>query len=55
MREAAKTLGIDLKKPKIAVQGFGNAGMYAYTLSKKLYGSNVVALHNYTNKICFLK
>jgi len=44
MREAAKTLGIDLKKAKIAVQGFGNAGMYAYTLSKKLYGSNVVAI-----------
>ena len=44
MREAAKTLGIDLKKAKIAVQGFGNAGMYASTLSKKLYGSNVVAI-----------
>ncbi|EQD63440.1 NAD-specific glutamate dehydrogenase [mine drainage metagenome] len=44
MREAAKKLGIDLKKAKIAVQGFGNAGMYAYTLSKKLFGANVVAI-----------
>ncbi|MGC8710460.1 MAG: Glu/Leu/Phe/Val family dehydrogenase [Candidatus Micrarchaeia archaeon] len=44
MREVAKSLGIDLKKAKIAVQGFGNAGMYAYTLSKKLFGSNVVAI-----------
>ena len=44
MREAAKVLGIDLKKAKIAVQGFGNAGMFAYTLSKKLFGSNVVAI-----------
>ncbi len=44
MREAAKMLGIDLKNAKIAVQGFGNAGMYAYTLSKKLFGSKVVAI-----------
>ncbi|MCL4371992.1 Glu/Leu/Phe/Val dehydrogenase, partial [Candidatus Marsarchaeota archaeon] len=44
MREAAKALGIDLKNAKIAVQGFGNAGKYAYTLSKKLYGSKVVAI-----------
>lgn len=44
MREAAKMLGIDLKRAKIAVQGFGNAGMYAYTLAKKLFGANVVAV-----------
>lgn len=44
MREAAKNLGMDLKKAKIAVQGFGNAGMFAYTLSKKLFGANVVAI-----------
>ncbi len=44
MREAAKSLGIDLKTAKVAVQGFGNAGMFAYTLSKKLFGSNVVAI-----------
>lgn len=44
MREAAKMLKIDLKKAKIAVQGFGNAGMYAYTLSKSMFGANVVAI-----------
>ena len=44
MREAAKTLGIDLKNAKIAVQGFGNAGKFAYTLSKQLFGSKVVAI-----------
>lgn len=44
MREAAKAMKIDLKKAKIAVQGFGNAGMYAYTLSKGLFGANVVAI-----------
>lgn len=44
MREAAKGLGIDLRNAKIAVQGFGNAGMFAYTLSKKLFGSKVVAI-----------
>ncbi|MGC8478518.1 MAG: Glu/Leu/Phe/Val family dehydrogenase [Candidatus Micrarchaeia archaeon] len=44
MREAAKVLGIDLKKAKIAVQGFGNAGKFAYTLSKQLFGSKVVAI-----------
>ncbi|MDE1832968.1 MAG: Glu/Leu/Phe/Val dehydrogenase [Candidatus Micrarchaeota archaeon] len=44
MREAAKAMKINLKKAKIAVQGFGNAGMFAYTLSKKMFGSNVVAI-----------
>ncbi|MEM3554607.1 MAG: Glu/Leu/Phe/Val dehydrogenase [Candidatus Micrarchaeaceae archaeon] len=44
MREAAKALGIDLKTAKIAVQGFGNAGKYAYKLSKELFGANVVAI-----------
>ncbi len=44
MREAAKTLGIDLKNARIAVQGAGNAGMFAYTLSKQLFGAKVVAI-----------
>ena len=44
MREAAKTINIDLGSANIAVQGFGNAGMYAYTLSKQLFGSKVVAI-----------
>ncbi|MDE1868751.1 MAG: Glu/Leu/Phe/Val dehydrogenase [Candidatus Micrarchaeota archaeon] len=44
MREAAKMQKINLKKATIAVQGFGNAGMYAYTLSKSMFGSKVVAI-----------
>ncbi len=44
MREAAKLLGIDLKNAKVAVQGFGNAGMFAYTLATQLFGSKVVAI-----------
>ncbi len=51
MREAAKDLGIDLKKAKIAVQGFGNAGKYAYTLSKQLFGSKVVAISDSTGAV----
>ncbi|MGA3020354.1 MAG: Glu/Leu/Phe/Val dehydrogenase [Candidatus Micrarchaeales archaeon] len=44
MREASKLLKIDLKTAKIAVQGFGNAGMFAFELSKRLFGSNIVAI-----------
>jgi glutamate dehydrogenase (NAD(P)+) len=44
MREAAKMLNIDAKKAKIAVQGFGNAGKYAYELSKEVMGASVVAI-----------
>jgi glutamate dehydrogenase (NAD(P)+) len=44
MREAAKALKLNLKRSTIAVQGFGNAGKFAYTLSKQLFGSKVVAI-----------
>ncbi len=44
MREAAKELKLNPKKATIAVQGFGNAGRYAYTLSKKVFGAKVVAI-----------
>jgi glutamate dehydrogenase (NAD(P)+) len=44
MREAAKALKLNLKKSKIAVQGFGNAGKFAYTLSKEMFGAKVVAI-----------
>jgi glutamate dehydrogenase (NAD(P)+) len=43
LREAAKLLNIDLKKATIAVQGFGNAGQYAATLSSELLGCKLVA------------
>lgn len=44
LREAAKLKKIDLKKAKIAIQGFGNAGNFAFDLSKKLFGSKIVAI-----------
>ncbi len=44
LREAAKLKKINLKKARIAIQGFGNAGNFAFDLSKKLFGSNIVAI-----------
>lgn len=44
LREAARLRKIDLKRAKIAIQGFGNAGMFAFELSEKLFGSKVVAV-----------
>ncbi len=44
LREAAKALKMDPKKSTIAVQGFGNAGRFAYTLSKQMLGAKVVAI-----------
>jgi glutamate dehydrogenase (NAD(P)+) len=43
LREAAKLHRIDLKKARIAIQGFGNAGGFAFALAKKL-GAKVVAI-----------
>jgi len=42
-REAAKILNIDLKGAPVAIQGFGNAGQFAATLSRELLGCVVVA------------
>ncbi len=44
VREAAKVCGIDLKKATVAVQGYGNAGYYAASLAKTLFGSRVIAV-----------
>ncbi len=43
LREAAKVMKMDIKKMKIAIQGFGNAGMFAFELSQQL-GAKVVAV-----------
>jgi glutamate dehydrogenase (NAD(P)+) len=43
IREAAKKLGIDLKKATIAIQGYGNAGYYAAKLAQEMFGAKVVA------------
>jgi len=44
LREAAREFNIDLAKATIAVQGYGNAGSYAHSLAKELFGSKVVAV-----------
>ena len=44
LREAAKLKGIDLKKAKIAIQGFGNAGTFAFDLATRMFGSKIVAI-----------
>lgn len=44
IREAAKTIGLDLKNATVAIQGYGNAGYNAATLCKSLFGSRVVAV-----------
>jgi glutamate dehydrogenase (NAD(P)+) len=43
IREAAKNLGIDMKKATIAIQGYGNAGYYAAKLAREMFGSKIVA------------
>jgi glutamate dehydrogenase (NAD(P)+) len=43
LREAAKALNMDMGKMRIAIQGFGNAGMFALELSQQL-GAKVVAI-----------
>jgi glutamate dehydrogenase (NAD(P)+) len=44
IREAAKKLGIDLKKATVAIQGYGNAGYYAARLCQEMLGCKVVAV-----------
>ncbi len=44
LREAAKIKKINLKTATIAIQGFGNAGNFAFDLSKRLFGSKIVAV-----------
>lgn len=44
LREAAKTLGVDLSKATVAIQGYGNAGYFAHKLVEELFGSKVIAV-----------
>lgn len=44
VREAAKTLGINLKGATLAIQGYGNVGSYIHSLAPELLGVKVVAL-----------
>jgi glutamate dehydrogenase (NAD(P)+) len=44
LREAAKVLGMDLKKVTVAIQGYGNAGYFAHQLLEEMFGSKIVAI-----------
>ncbi len=46
VREAASHLGIDMRKAKMAVQGYGNAGQWAAILGHELLGIKVVAMND---------
>jgi len=52
IREAAKTIGIDLSKATVAIQGYGNAGYYAALLCKELFGSRIVAACDSKGGVC---
>jgi glutamate dehydrogenase (NAD(P)+) len=44
LREAAKYRKVNLKNASIAIQGFGNAGNFAFSLAKKMFNSKIVAI-----------
>ena len=44
LREAARTINMDLSKAKVAIQGFGNAGQFAVKLVSEIFKSKVVAV-----------
>lgn len=44
IREAAKVMGLKLEGATVAIQGFGNAGTYAASLARDLFGCKVIAV-----------
>ncbi len=44
LREAAKLKKMRLKNSKVAIQGFGNAGKFAFDIARNLLGAKVVAI-----------
>ncbi len=51
IREAAKTLEIDLQGATVAVQGYGNAGSFAHSLGEELLGLKIVAVSDSSGAI----
>lgn len=52
VREAAKTLGIDLRGATAAINGYGNAGSMAHKLAVELLGMKVIAVSDSKGGIC---
>ncbi len=44
IREAARVLGMELASARVAIQGFGNAGTFAASLGKDLFGCTIIAV-----------
>jgi glutamate dehydrogenase (NAD(P)+) len=44
IREAARELGLDLSKARVAIQGYGNAGSFAASLASQIFGAKIVAV-----------
>jgi len=55
IREAAKELGVDLKKATVAIHGYGNAGYYAAKLAQEMLGCKVVAVCDSKGAVCNTK
>jgi glutamate dehydrogenase (NAD(P)+) len=51
LREAARLRKLDLKGAKVAIQGFGNAGTFAFDLATKMFGAKVVAISDSTGGV----
>lgn len=43
LRECARTIGVELKGARVAIQGYGNAGQNAHRLVAEMFGAKVVA------------
>jgi len=51
LRETAKIIKMDLKKSKVIIQGFGNAGRFAFEIATKLSGATVVGISDSTGGV----
>ena len=51
VREMAKHMGIDLKKAKVAIQGFGNVGSFAGQILERM-GAKIVAISDVDGGFC---
>ena len=51
LREAAKLKKIKMKNAKVVIQGFGNAGTFAFDLATKMFGAKVVAISDSTGGV----
>lgn len=51
LREAARSIELDLSRARAAVQGHGNAGGHAHRLLKQMFGTTVIAVSDWQGAI----